>query len=86
VIPEIHCYWQRQFLDGDNSFTASLQGGDGPEFEVFTEAGARNNVFAGAGVSVIYNDRYNGYFGYIPQFGGGDVNAHSIIGGVGFNF
>ncbi|MGC1478868.1 MAG: autotransporter domain-containing protein, partial [Chthoniobacterales bacterium] len=86
LTPEIRMAWQHEFLDEGRAIGASLDNGEGPAFDVFTERGARNNAFGGAGITVNVGRNVSAYTFYNPQFGGDDVVAHTISAGINVRF
>lgn len=83
--PELLLLRQHEFLDYAPVAAAWLDGGSGPQFDVAGEAAARNNVFAGAGISARIGERFGAYAFYNPEFGA-NIVSHSISAGLQFRF
>ncbi len=86
LIPEVRLSWQHEFLDEGRTIGATLDNGSGEGFDVFTDRGARNNAFGGAGVTLTVGQNVSATAFYNPQFGGGDVVAHTISAGFNIRF
>ncbi len=86
IIPEVRMLWQHEFLNNPRNIGAALDGGNGPAFGYETSAPARDSVFAGAGVSAQFGDRWNAYFYYNADFGRQDFVSNMISGGLGWKF
>jgi outer membrane autotransporter protein len=85
-IPEVRMFWQHEFLNNPRNIASSLDGGSGPGFGYETSAPARDSVFAGAGISARFGDRWNAYVYYNADFGRQDYLSHIISAGLGFKF
>ncbi len=48
LVPELRAGWQHEFLQGGEVIHASLDRGDGPEFDYLTEESGKDAVYAGA--------------------------------------
>lgn len=85
LVPEIQMVWQHEFLNYAQSTSVWLENGAGPQFLVTGESAARNNVFAGAGVSLNIEERLGAYAFYNPEFGA-NIVAQTISAGVLIRF
>jgi len=85
-IPEVRMFWQHEFLNNPRNIASSLDGGSGPGFGYETSAPARDSVFAGAGISARFGDRWDAYVYYNADFGRQDYLSHIISAGLGFKF
>ncbi len=86
LVPEVRMSWQHEFLDEGRTIGATLDNGSGEGFDVFSDRGARNNAFGGAGVTLTVGRSVSATAFYNPQFGGGDVVAHTISAGLNIRF
>ncbi len=86
LIPEVRMFWQHEFLNNPRNISSSLDGGSGPTFGYETSTPARDSVFAGAGVSAQFGDRWNAFFYYNVDFGRQDYLGNSISGGLNWKF
>ena len=86
IIPEVRMLWQHEFLNDPRNISSALDGGAGPTFGYETAAPGRDSVFAGAGVSAQFGDRWNAFFYYNADFGRQDYIGHMISGGLGWSF
>jgi len=85
-IPEVRMFWQHEFLNNPRNIASSLDGGSGPGFGYETSAPARDSVFAGAGISARFGDRWDAYVYYNADFGRQDYLSHIVSAGLGFKF
>ncbi|MDX2081353.1 MAG: autotransporter domain-containing protein [Terrimicrobiaceae bacterium] len=86
LIPEIRMFWQHEFLQNPTLIGASLNGGGGPGFNYETETPDRDSIFAGAGLSAQFGERWNAFFYYNTSFGNQQYLNHSISAGLGWKF
>ncbi len=86
IIPEGRMFWQHEYLNGSRTIGASLNGGNGPGFDYETSAPGQDSVFAGAGVSANFCDRWNTGFYYNADFGRQDFVSHMISANLGWKF
>ncbi len=85
-IPEVRMFWQHEFLNNPRNIASSLDGGSGPGFGYETSAPARDSVFAGAGISARFGDRWDAYVYYNADFGRQDYLSHIVSAGLGWKF
>jgi len=85
-VPEVRMFWQHEFLNNPRNIASSLDGGSGPGFGYETTAPSRDSVFAGAGVSARFGDRWDAYMYYNADFGRQDYLSHIISAGLGWKF
>ncbi len=85
-IPEVRMFWQHEFLNNPRNIASSLDGGSGPGFGYETSAPARDSVFAGAGISARFGDRWDAYVYYNADFGRQDYLSHIVSAGLNFKF
>lgn len=86
VIPEGRLFWQHEYLNGERTLDASLNGGAGPGFDYLTNDPSRDSVIAGVGASANFGESWNAYFYYNADFGRQDFVSHMISGGFGWKF
>lgn len=86
LIPEVRMFWQHEYLENSRNIGASLNGGDGADFGYQTSNPDRDSVFAGAGVSAQFGDRWSAFCFYNADFGRQDYLAHMITVGAGWKF
>ncbi len=86
LIPEIRAEWQHEFLGYAPVLSASLDGGNGANFDVNGDDQARNTILAGAGVTALLGDHVSASAFYNPDFGGGSVTAHTIAASLEVGF
>jgi fibronectin-binding autotransporter adhesin len=86
IIPEVRMFWQHEFLNNPRNISSALDGGSGPTFGYETSAPARDSVFAGAGVSAQFGERWNAFFYWNVDFGRQDYFGNSISGGLNWKF
>lgn len=86
LIPEVRMFWQHEFLNNPRNISSALDGGSGPAFGYETSAPARDSVFAGAGVSAQFGERWNGFLYYNIDFGRQDYLGNSVSAGLNWKF
>jgi fibronectin-binding autotransporter adhesin len=86
LIPEVRMFWQHEFLNNPRNISSALDGGSGPTFGYETSAPARDSVFAGAGISAQFGERWNAFFYWNVDFGRQDYFGNSISGGLNWKF
>lgn len=86
LIPEGRMFWQHEYLNGPRNISASLDGGNGLTFGYTTTAPGRDSVFAGAGVTALFGDRWSSSFYYNADFGRQDYVSHMISATLGWKF
>lgn len=59
---------------------------EGPAFGYETSSPARDSVFAGAGISAQFGDRWTGFLYYNVDFGRQDYFGNSVSGGLDWKF
>lgn len=86
LIPEGRLFWQHEFLENPYNISSSLDGGAGPSFGYSTSAPARDAVFAGAGITAQFGERWNATLYYNADFGRQSYISHSVNMGLNFKF
>ena len=86
LVPEGRMFWQHEYMDGAESFDATLNGGSGSTFNYSPSNPGKDSVFAGAGVNAYFGDRWSASFYYNADFGRQDYVSHMISGGVNWKF
>jgi outer membrane autotransporter protein len=86
LIPEVRMFWQHEFLNNPRNISSALDGGSGPTFGYETIAPARDSVFAGAGVSAQFGERWNAFLYWNVDFGRQSYFGNSISGGLNWKF
>jgi fibronectin-binding autotransporter adhesin len=86
LIPEVRMFWQHEFLNNPRNISSALDGGSGPTFGYETSAPARDSVFAGAGVSAQFGERWNAFFYWNVDFGRQTYFGNSVSGGLNWKF
>lgn len=86
LIPEVRMFWQHEFLNNPRNISSALDGGAGPTFGYETSAPARDSVFAGAGVSAQFGERWNAFVYWNVDFGRQDYLGNSVSGGLNWKF
>jgi fibronectin-binding autotransporter adhesin len=86
LIPEVRMFWQHEFLNNPRNINSALDGGSGPTFGYETSAPARDSVFAGAGVSAQFGERWNAFLYWNVDFGRQDYFGNSVSGGLNWKF
>jgi len=86
LIPQVSLYWQHEFMQNPRNIGSSLNGGSGPSFDYSTAAPARDSVYAGAGLTAQFGDRWNANFYYNADFGRQDFVSHMITTGLEFRW
>jgi fibronectin-binding autotransporter adhesin len=86
LIPELRMFWQHEFLNNPRNISSSLDGGAGPTFGYETTAPARDSVFAGAGVSAQFGERWNAFVYWNVDFGRQTYFGNSVSGGLNWKF
>src|SRR3990167_1471581 len=86
LIPEIRVLWQHEFLNNPRAIASTLDGGSGPSFDYATASPDRDSVFAGAGVSAQFGDRWNAFVFYNADFGRQDFLSHMVSTGINWKF
>ena len=86
LIPEVRMFWQHEFLNNSRNINASLDGGNGAAFDFETTAPYRNSVFAGAGVTAQFGERWNASLFYNVNFGSQTYQSNMVSAGLNFSF
>ena len=86
LIPEVRMFWQHEFLNNARNINASLDGGNGSAFDFETGDPYRNSVFAGAGVTAQFGERWNASLFYNVNFGSQTYQSNMISAGLNFSF
>lgn len=86
VVPELRVLWQHEYLNNSRNMSSALDGGMGPTFGYETSSPARDSVFAGAGVSAQFGNRWSGFMYYNIDAGRRDFLGHMVSGGVGLRW
>jgi len=86
LIPEVRMFWQHEFLNNPRTINASLDGGIGASFDYETTDPYRNSVFAGAGVTAQFGERWNASLFYNVNFGSQTYQSNMVSAGLNFSF
>ena len=86
LIPEVRMFWQHEFLNNARNINASLDGGNGAAFDFETGDPYRNSVFAGAGVTAQFGERWNASVFYNVNFGSQTYQSNMVSAGLNFSF
>jgi fibronectin-binding autotransporter adhesin len=86
LIPEVRGFWMHEFLNNSRNISSALDGGNGASFDYETESPYRNSVFAGAGVSARFGDRWSASVFYNVNFGSENYTNNIISTSLGFSF
>ncbi len=86
IVPEVRMFWQHEFLNNPRNIGASLDGGNGAGFGYETSTPDRDSVFAGAGISAQFGERWSGYVYYNADFGRQDYIGQMISTGLNWKF
>jgi outer membrane autotransporter protein len=86
LIPEVRMFWQHEFLNNPRTINASLDGGSSPSFGFETTDPYRNSVFAGAGVTAQFGERWNASLFYNVNFGSQTYQNNMVSAGLNFSF
>ena len=85
-IPEVRMFWQHEFLNNPRNISASLDGGNGAAFDFETSDPYRDSVFAGAGVTAQFGERWNASLFYNVNFGSQTYQSNMVSAGLNFSF
>jgi outer membrane autotransporter protein len=86
LIPEVRMFWQHEFLNNPRTINASLDGGNGAAFDFETTDPYRDSVFAGAGVTAQFGERWNASLFYNINFGSQTYQSNMVSAGLNFSF
>ena len=86
LIPEVRMFWQHEFLNNARNINASLDGGSGAAFDFETTDPYRDSVFAGAGVTAQFGERWNASVFYNVNFGSQTYQSNMVSAGLNFSF
>ena len=86
LIPEVRMFWQHEFLNNPRNINSALDGGNGPSFDYETSDPYRNSVFAGAGVTAQFGERWNASLFYNINFGSQTYQSNMVSAGLNFSF
>ena len=86
LIPEVRMFWQHEFLNNPRNINASLDGGNGAAFDFETTDPYRDSVFAGAGVTAQFGERWNASLFYNVNFGSQTYQSNMVSAGLNFSF
>ncbi len=84
LIPEARLFWQHEFLNNSRAIAASFQ--NGPAFDFLTDSPNSDSVFAAAGLSAQFGERWNASLFYNASFGNQQEIGHSVSAGLGWKF
>ena len=79
-------FWQHEFLNNPRNINASLDGGNGAAFDFETSDPYRDSVFAGAGVTAQFGERWNASLFYNVNFGSQTYQSNMVSAGLNFSF
>jgi autotransporter-associated beta strand protein/T5SS/PEP-CTERM-associated repeat protein len=86
LIPEVRMFWQHEFLNNPRNISASLDSGSGAAFDFETSDPYRDSVFAGAGVTAQFGERWNASLFYNVNFGSQTYQSNMVSAGLNFSF
>jgi outer membrane autotransporter protein len=87
LTPIVFASWQHEFLQNSyNINSAFVGGGPAAPFSYETEEPLRDFLYAGAGISWAWGERWEGYVSYSASAGNPQLISHNIYLGVGVNF
>ena len=86
LIPEVRMFWQHEFLNNARNINASLDGGNGAAFDFETGDPYRDSVFAGAGITAQFGERWNASLFYNVNFGSQTYQSNMVSAGLNFSF
>jgi outer membrane autotransporter protein len=86
LIPEVRMFWQHEFLNNPRNISASLDGGNGAAFDFETSDPYRDSVFAGAGITAQFGERWNASLFYNINFGSQTYQSNMVSAGLNFSF
>jgi outer membrane autotransporter protein len=86
VRPEIRAAWQHEYGDRDYAITASFAGQGGDRFTVHGPEIGRDSLVIGAGVAVLWNDRFSTYLYYDGEVARTNYQSHTVSAGLRVSF
>ncbi len=86
LLPELRAFWNHEFLQSPQDYTARLDGGQSASFAYRTSAPARDSMQAGGGLTARFGPRWSASAYYQAGFGNGDVVNHNVSASVGVEF
>jgi len=86
IIPEARAFWQHEYLHGSRDLHAALDGGAAGGFTTATSPGDRDSVFAGAGVTAQFGERWSVSCFYNADFARDDFTSQMVSGSIGWRF
>ena len=86
LIPEVRMTWQHEYLNNAQTINSSLDGGAGPGFDYVTSSPSRDSVFAGAGITGQFGDRWTASVYYNTDFARKTYNSQMVSASLNFKF
>jgi outer membrane autotransporter protein len=86
LIPEVRAFWMHEFLNNPRNISSALDGGSGPSFDYETDVPYRDSVFAGAGISAKFGDRWTASVYYNVNFGAANYTNNIISASFNIGF
>jgi autotransporter-associated beta strand protein len=86
IRPEVRAAWQHEFGDTSYSLTSSFATLGGSAFTVAGPETGRDSLLIGAGLSVLFNDRFSIYAYYDGELLRANYSSHNISAGFRYRF
>jgi outer membrane autotransporter protein len=86
IRPEVRAAWQHEFGDTSYSLTSSFATLGGSAFTVAGPETGRDSLLVGAGLSVLFNDRFSIYAYYDGELLRANYSSHNISAGFRYRF
>jgi outer membrane autotransporter protein len=86
IRPEVRAAWQHEFGDTSYSLTSSFATLGGSAFTVAGPETGRDSLLVGAGLSVLFNERFSIYAYYDGELLRANYSSHNISAGFRYRF
>ena len=86
IRPEVRVSWQHEYADSAYSIVANFANGAGNSFNVVGPELGRDSLLIGAGVAVLWNDRFSTYIYYDGELARTNYDSQSVSAGVRITF
>jgi outer membrane autotransporter protein len=86
IRPEVRAAWQHEFGDTSYSLTSSFATLGGSAFTVAGPATGRDSLLVGAGLSVLFNERFSIYAYYDGELLRANYSSHNVSAGFRYRF
>lgn len=83
LTPEVRMFWNHEFLQNPTTISAALDGGNGASLDYVTTTPSRDSIFAGAGVTARFGDRWNASAFYNSNFAAATTNTQMVSLSIG---